>query len=195
MQSEFFQYVSSHFLTVIYMINFVIAFAIVFLERKEPATTVVWITILFILPVVGLLFYLFLSQNISKQKIFKMTSDEEMMLDKTLQLQIDEMKTGRYPYFKPETYTWRDMIKLCQTYGRAYYTHDNDIKILTDGGEMFQMLLRDIKAARESINLQFFIIKNDEVGKELIRVLTEKAKQGVEVRLLMEAVVRFGRAD
>lgn len=188
MLNEFFQYISDHFVTAIYVINFVIAFAIVFLERKEPAATLVWISILFILPVVGLLFYLFFSQNISKQKIFKMTSDEEMMLDKTLQLQVDEMKTGRYPYFKPETYTWRDMIKLCQTYARAYYTHDNDIKVLTDGDEMFRMLLQDIQNAQESINIQFFIVKNDEVGKELIRALTEKARRGVEVRFLMDAV-------
>lgn len=188
MPNELFQYISTHWATVIYVINFFIAFAIVFLERKEPAATLVWISILFLLPVVGLLFYLFFSQNISKQKIFKMTLDEEMMLDKTLQLQVDEMKTGKYPYFKPETYTWRDMIKLCQTYGRAYYTHDNDITVLTDGTEMFRTLLQDIKDAKESINIQFFIVKNDEAGRELIRLLTEKAKQGVEVRFLMDAV-------
>ncbi|MDD4389180.1 MAG: cardiolipin synthase [Eubacteriales bacterium] len=182
------QYILEHYIGVIYVINFIIAFGIVFLERKEPAATLVWISILFILPLVGLIFYILFSQNISKQKIFKMSTDEEMLLDKTLALQVEEMKTGKYPHFKPETYTWRDMIKLCQTYARAYYTHDNDIKTITDGNDMFKSMMDDIKNAKESINIQFFIVKKDEVGKELIKILTEKAKQGVEVRFLMDAL-------
>lgn len=188
MSTQILQYISDHYLGFIYVINFIIAFGIVFLERKEPATTLVWISILFLLPVVGLVFYVLFSQNISKQKIFKMSTDEEELLDKTLALQVDEMKTGKYAHFKPETYTWRDMIKLCQTYARAYYTHDNDINILTDGKDLFRTMLDDIKKAQESIHIQFFIVKKDEVGKELIKVLTEKAKQGVEVRFLMDAV-------
>ncbi|WP_312651136.1 cardiolipin synthase [Aminipila sp.] len=177
-----------YFLTVLFIVNMVIACTIIFLERKNPSATLAWIMILFLLPVVGILFYFLFSQNLSRKKIFKLTRFEEEVINTSLQTQITEMKNGEYVFTTEAAKRWKDMIRLNQVYGQAFYTEDNKATIITDGNQMLDKLLEDIENAENTINIQYFIIKNDPVGRKLIEALTDRAKQGIEVRLLIDAM-------
>ncbi|MDO4545242.1 MAG: cardiolipin synthase, partial [Bacillota bacterium] len=153
-----------------------------------PSAAVAWIMVIFMLPVVGLILYLLLSQNLARRKLFKLSPFEEQTIEGSLHHQIQEINNGTFEFSNPEGKLWRDMIHLNQLYGRAYYSQNNCITVMTDGNEFFRALLRDIRDARSTINIMFFIIKNDEAGQELIDALTEKAAEGVEVRLLMDSM-------
>lgn len=177
-----------YFLAALFIVNMVIAFTIIFLERKNPSATLAWIMILFLLPVVGILFYFLFSQNLSRKKIFQLTRYEEEIINTSLQTQIQEMKDGEYSFTTRSAKYWKDMIRLNQVYGQAYFTQDNKIEILTDGQHMLRKLLNDIRGAQNTINIQYFIIKNDVIGRILIKSLTKKVKQGIEVRLLIDAM-------
>jgi len=176
------------FTTALYIVNFFIALTIIFLERKNPASTLAWIMILFLLPVIGILFYFFLSQNIARKKIFRLTRDEERLVTSSLKKQNYAIENGTYEFTTYEADMWKDLIRLNQLYGRAYFTQDNKTDIFTDGKEMFASLLKDIENAKDTINIMYFIIKPDAVGRELIDLLTKKAAQGVRVRLLVDAL-------
>lgn len=165
-----------------------IAFTIIFLERKNPSATLAWIMILFLLPVVGIVFYFMFSQNLSRKKIFKLTKFEEDVIRNSLKEQIREMKDGEYKFTTDAANRWKDMIRLNQVYGNAFFTEDNSATIITDGHNMMDLLLEDIKKAKNTINMQYYIIKNDSLGRGLIEALTEKAKDGIEVRLLIDAM-------
>ena len=62
------------------------------------------------------------------------------------------------------------------------------MEIFDDGKKMFHSLMRDIRNAKEYINVEYYIIKDDMVGHRLLDALVQKARQGVEVRLLMDAL-------
>jgi cardiolipin synthase len=173
---------------IIYIINFFIAFAIIFLERKNPSATLAWIMVLFMLPGLGILFYIFLSQNISRQKIFRLTKYEDYVLRGALQDQINSIRNRTFDFINAESRKWKDMILLHQTYSKAFLTQDNRLTVFTDGNHKFQSLFADIQNAKRSINIMYFIIKNDSVGRALINALTLKAGEGVEVRLLIDAM-------
>lgn len=49
------------------------------------------------------------------------------------------------------------------------------------------MLFRDIRAAKKTINMMYYIFRNDHIGNELVDLLTQKAKEGVEVRLIYDS--------
>ncbi len=51
-----------------------------------------------------------------------------------------------------------------QKYAKAYLTQDNKVQILTDGKHMFESLITDIMEAKEYINIEYFIVKNDNTG-------------------------------
>lgn len=178
----------SNLISGLFVINFIIALTIIFLERKNPSATLAWIMILFLLPVVGIIFYFLFSQNIARQRIFSLTKYEEAVISASLNEQISSIKSGEFNFTNPESKKWRDMIRLHQTYGNAYFTQDNKVTILTDGLHKFKSLLNDIENAKESINIMYFIIKNDSMGRQLIDALTAKALEGIQVRLLIDAM-------
>ncbi len=62
------------------------------------------------------------------------------------------------------------------------------LKYFFDGKELFNDILESLKKAQKSINIEFYIFKNDDIGSKILDILKEKAKAGVEVRLLYDSV-------
>lgn len=178
----------SSFLTFIYVVNFLLAFTILFLERKEPSKTLAWIMILFLLPGVGIVFYLLFSQNIARQKIFRLSKFEEANISTSLYEQMTDIRNGKFQFANPEAKKWQDMIRLNQVYSSSYFTQDNRITILTDGNHKFASLLEDIGKATASIHVMYYILKPDSIGRALLDALTKKAAEGLEVRVLVDAM-------
>ena len=179
-----FQYLLSY----LFIINILIAFIIIFLERKDPSSTLAWIMILFLVPGVGIILYILLSQNLSKKKIFRLTILEQRILEESLEKQIEEFKTNCYQFKNETIYNYCDMIRFHQVHSHSFFTDDNTISIYTDGKEKFDDLIKTIYSSKSSIHMMYFIFKNDTLGKEILDALTQKASEGVEVRLLLDAV-------
>ena len=70
----------------------------------------------------------------------------------------------------------------------AVLTYRNQVRIFTDGRSKFAELGRQLRAARRFIHIQYYIIKNDEVFGSIAPILMEKARQGVEVRILYDGM-------
>ncbi len=174
--------------TVIYSIDLVIALTIVFLERKNPSASLAWILVLFVFPVVGIFLYVMLSQNISRQKIYRLSDREQKVINDELEYQIKAIDQETMTFSNETSRRWKHMIKLNQVYGLSYLTQNNDIEVFTDGKKMFHHLMQDMRKAEKSINVMYYIVKDDMVGKKFLRILTQKASEGVEVRLLMDAI-------
>ena len=70
----------------------------------------------------------------------------------------------------------------------------NRFRLLGDrhGRDTLEELRRQIKAAKRRISLSTYILSDDVVGRELVGLLTARAKEGVEVRLLVDAIGSFG---
>jgi len=65
---------------------------------------------------------------------------------------------------------------------------NNEVELLVDGQETFDSIFEGIDAAREYILVQFFIVKDDELGRELKARLLLKARAGVRVHFLYDEV-------
>ena len=179
---------ASQFIVVLAIINIAVAITAIVLERHHPSAAVAWIMVIFMLPVIGVILYFLLSQNVARRRIFKLTRFEEETIDGSLDVQIKEIAGGNYKFSTAEGKLWKDMVHLNQVYGKAFYTQNNRVTMMTDGNHMMKSLMEDIKNAQNTINIMFFIIKDDVVGRKLVDALTEKVKQGVEVRLLMDSM-------
>lgn len=62
----------------------------------------------------------------------------------------------------------------------------NRAVLLQNGDEFFPAMLQAIRSARLSVNMEMFIFDDGEVATEFARVMSEKAREGVEVRLLID---------
>lgn len=165
------------------ILNIVFSLSLIFIERKDPTTTWAWLLILIILPGLGFVLYLLFGQNLSRQKIFK----EKTQIDEikrsilsTRYINRSNCHDGGDKFF--------DLRKMNYNHSGAQYTTNNDIELYVDGEEKFKKLIEDIKNAQKYIHIEYYIFKNDCLGKKIIKELTNKAKEGIEVRLLTDSM-------
>lgn len=62
-----------------------------------------------------------------------------------------------------------------------------DITLLQNGDEFYPAMLNAIRSARDSINFETYIFEPDDIGREFMEAFKERARAGVEVRLLVDA--------
>jgi cardiolipin synthase len=67
-------------------------------------------------------------------------------------------------------------------------TRGNRVELLVDGQQTFDSILAGLAGAEKFILFQFYIIREDELGRRLCRVLSERARKGVKVLLLYDEI-------
>lgn len=174
--------------SILLILNVVLAFILIFLERKDPSATWAWLMVLILIPYLGFVLYLVLGQNLSRQKIFDTKTVEDQLLGKMLLEQLSYMENNEIIFNDKEMINYQDMIRMQLINDNSIFTQDNEVEIFTDGIEKFEALLDSIEKAEDHIHMLYYIIKNDSLSKKIIAALAKKAAEGVEVRLLYDAL-------
>lgn len=176
-------------LSIILILNVVFAVIIVFFERRNPTAAMAWLMVLFFLPPIGFFLYLLLGQNYTRQRMFVVKREEDRrFLREVFEEQYNELADRRCRLTTPEAEEFRETIFLLLQNNRAFLTEKNLVDVSTVGEEKFGALFTAIREARHHIHLEYFVINNDELGQAVIHALAEKAREGVEVRLLFDAM-------
>ncbi|RTE11113.1 cardiolipin synthase [Paenibacillus whitsoniae] len=178
----------SHFLTVLFVVNIALALTVVFLERRNVAATWSWLMVLLFIPILGFVLYVMLGQNLSRRKLYKWNKRVLQRVENATMEQRAQLLNDTFAYADPMLRNYRYLIALNAATNNAYLTQDNDVQIFTDGRELFDDLLASIEQARMHIHVQYYIVKNDELGRRVLDVLTRKAREGVEVRFLYDDI-------
>ncbi len=76
----------------------------------------------------------------------------------------------------------------CETLAGMPFTSGNQVKLLVDGQQTFDAIFEGIASAESYIFAEFFIIHDDQLGREFQRRLMEKAQDGVRVWLLYDEI-------
>lgn len=185
--SQYFTNFTLNFSTLI-LINLLLSSVVVFLENKRPVSALAWLFFLNLFPIIGFFFYILLSENISRRKIFSYTSKEIRIFDKILSSQYEDVRQGTFPFADRTTEKYREMILYHNRLSEAFYSQNNEIDFFYDGQSKFDALFRDIKNAKHHIHLLYYIVKSDSISRQLIDLLCEKSKEGVEIRFLIDHV-------
>ncbi len=169
------------------ILNFIFSIVIVFFQRKEPKSAWAWLLVLNALPGLGFLMYLLAGTDIHKRKMFKIKGIEEQ-LGEAVRQQEYSVQSRKMERENPQLKGYSDLVFYNLKTSDAVLTDDNAVRIFTDGNDKFDALIEDIRSAQHYIFLQYYIIKNDVLFGRIRDVLAEKAQQGVEVRILYDAM-------
>lgn len=167
-------------LLVIYLAITIGGIVSVLMDNKQPEKTMAWILVLCFMPIVGIIFYLFFGQNTRKEKVISERSMDLLM--KRSMLEFAEQENLHIPRRN------RPLMKLFTNQNWALPFKDNEVSIFTDGYGFVSTLLYNIGQAQDHIHLDTYIIEDDPLGNLVADVLIDKARQGVEVRLLYDDV-------
>ena len=164
----------------IYEVIVIMAIIHVILDNRQPAKTMAWALVIWFVPFVGIVFYLFFGINTRKERY---VSDRTMnMLTKRSMLEFAEQQNLRLPEkHKP-------LIDLFVNQNLSLPFKDNEVDVCMNGYEFFPMLLKDIHEAKSHIHIDMYIIADDALGCLVADALIDKAREGVEVRLIYDDV-------
>ncbi|WP_095150343.1 MULTISPECIES: cardiolipin synthase [Bacillaceae] len=168
------------------VVNILFAVILIFIERKDAQATWAWLLILFFIPLVGFIIYILLGQTLTRRKIFQWEGIKKVGLDHLIEQQKKDVLDANFRFKSNTVDENRDLIYMHLMNNDAILTKENHIDIFTDGEKKFNQLLTDIRNAKTFIHIQYYIFRYDGIGKEIIDALTEKAKEGVRVRLLYD---------
>ena len=165
---------------VVYSIIIIITMVRVLMDNRQPAKTMAWMLVLMFIPFLGIILYIFFGQNTRKErKIWQQSLDQ---LTKRSMLEFVEQKDFNIP----EEY--RTISNLFMNQNLALPFKNNEVEIYTSGYDFFPSLLMEIGKAEHHIHIDTFIISDDPLGRIIADALIDKARQGVEVRLIYDDV-------
>lgn len=179
--------ITSILLGLVIVLNIFFAVILVFKERRDAGSTWAWLFVLFFIPLLGFVLYLILGrQGMKRSQFFQWEDIKKTGAEQIIQTQIEQIKSNTYPFRNHSAANNKDLILMNLENNNAVFTEDNVVELFTDGKAKFDRLFEDIAAAKDYIHLQYYIYQNDELGRKLIERLTEKAREGVKVRLLYD---------
>ncbi|MEA4977437.1 MAG: cardiolipin synthase [Methanomassiliicoccaceae archaeon] len=166
-------------------INLIFIFSMMFWERSNPKSTILWLLVMLLFPPLGFILYLFFGQTFYSKYAFKSKAHYDGRLRRAVESQRVRLRMDCSLLEKNQPGSG-EFVSTMMKIGHSY-TNDNKIKVYTDGRDYYRDLFEDIRKARETINFEFYIIRDDEMGSALINLFIEKLKQGVQVRVMCDA--------
>lgn len=174
--------------SLIWVFNFLVTIYVIFYGRKNPKSTLTWVLVINALPILGFIIFLFIGTNQRNAKMFRLKKEDDEIITKLGELQYELIEENKFKYKKRDSAEYDALIKMNLYGDNAYYTENNDIEIYNWGKDKFKALMKDIKEAEHSIDIQYYIFRSDKLGKSIISLLEEKLKEGLKVRLLVDAI-------
>lgn len=170
-------------LNVLYALSILGVIAVVVSENRNPVKSLAWVTVLLVVPVVGLVLYVFFGRNIQNKRIISRKNRRKLR------------RLGAGGNIDPRRLHLPEkvvpLVSLAYSLCGTGYHEGNSVEVFDNGCDKFDALLRDIAGARRFINMQYYIIADDEIGTRVMEALIERARAGVKVRIIYDHVGSF----
>lgn len=172
----------STLILLLYLLTILSIVVIVIVENRSSYKALSWIVVVTFLPIVGAVLYMMFGRDMHirgyrKNPTYRAISEAPK-------------KYALHPDCLPERCKkmYGSLVKQIESDNESVLLAASQIDIYTNGMDKFAALFKDIAAARKHIHIEYYIIQDDELGERLLRLLTDKAREGVEVRLLFDAI-------
>jgi cardiolipin synthase len=143
------------------------------LQKREPVATLSWLLGLAALPYIGFLVYLvFGPQKLKRHRLRRSRNRVDLP-----RAQEQDLGAGA-----------EELARLGQATSHLPPSTATDVRLLQDGGATYEALLADIARAHDHVHLEYYIYAPDRTGTMLRDALVERARAGVKVRLLLDAI-------
>ena len=171
-----------------YVILIIWAAIKILLENKNPLKTHSYLLILILVPVLGLLVYILFGQDYRRNKLFSRKKVlDRSFIDSYVEEQL-AMSSAQQLIYDDRIKTKEKIVNLLLSNNRSFLTKNNKIELLTNGENKFPVLIEALLSAKHHIHIEYYIFDNDDIGNRLVNILTQKARDGIEVRFIYDDV-------
>ena len=167
----------------LYFITVLVTICVIIFENRSPVRALAWVTVLIVVPAVGLVLYIVFGRNIRSKKLLKRSQKRKLKTHssgKQLSFQRSNLSEESH-----------SLIRLASALGSAPAQVENDISLFNEGKNKFKSMLEDISRAEKYIYIQYYIIADDHTGNQLCDLLINKVSEGVKVTMVYDPVGSF----
>lgn len=158
---------------------------VIFIERKRPTEAMLWVFVMVCLPYFGTILYLIFGNTTT----IKLTAH---IRNKRLN-KVENKTTLTHVPLQDLSLSDEDkqVIHFNAVYNASPLTCYDDIAVYTNGKDHYEQLFQDLKQAKHTIFIEFYTIHHDIMGESLVRILTQKAKEGVCVYVMCDFIANL----
>lgn len=169
--------------TIIALCSTLVIIIVILSENRNPVKSLAWVTVLLLMPVIGLPLYIFFGRNIKNKRMIS-RRNRRRLRRREKRVEFDTRKIVLSDGSIQQ-------IIMAKTLSGAQFYPGNTVEVFTDGNAKFRSLESDLRQARKTINIQYYIFEDDELGRRIADILVERVQAGVKVRLLYDHVGSF----
>src|SRR4051812_45453118 len=159
----------------------------ILLERRSPMATLAWITMVAALPLVGVGIYLVVGPRRLRRKKLRLD-----LARRRIGSLLREWKHARAALLSVQGQLMRVGAQL----GKLPPEEARQVRLFLDGDACYDALVAAIRGARHHVHLEYYIFRDDPTGMRIVEALIDRARAGIEVRLLVDGVAGgLGRAS
>jgi cardiolipin synthase A/B len=151
------------------------------LQKRPPVSTISWILSLALIPFAGFaIYYFFGPQRLRKQRLRRLRNQASAHAQADFARLRDAAEAA-----PPEL---QQMAELGRATCGLPVSSAARVDLLSGGARTFDSIFEAVRAARHHVHLEYYIYEPDQIGTALRDLLIERAKAGVQVRLLLDAL-------
>ena len=187
--------------TIFFAILVVFVSLLIFFDNRDPAKTISWLLVMIFLPGIGFVLYLLFGENLRSKKVKKTKVAVAKFLnnqDIKGMISLQRLSTTQKDALKDnvifhdlESESKKKVMQLILNSERSPFMLNNQVDIYTEGVEKFDRMIEDIDNATNYVHLEYFIVKDSQIGRRLKDVLIKKAGQGVKIRFIYDEIGSF----
>lgn len=167
----------------IYVVTIFSIIAVILSENRNPVKSLAWVTVLLVVPAVGLVIYLFFGRSIKNTRMI--SRRKRRLLKKQSRYQAPDYSALELSRESVQ------QLQLARSLTGAGFYDGNNVEVFNLGKDKFETFCADLRAARKFINMQYYIIEDDKIGCRVAEILIERAQAGVDVRVIYDHVGSF----
>lgn len=173
---------------IVYFFIILAVMGIIIHDKREPVKAVSWICVIALVPFAGVVLYIVFGRNFRKEKMFNRKEIQDYRFFELLsKSQLKELSNPDL-LLRQDVAEYRDMITLMLNNSKSPLTINNKVTVLNNGKETFPSILEALAKATKFIHIEYYIFENDALGKKIAKILKEKAREGVEIRMIYDDV-------
>jgi cardiolipin synthase len=151
----------------LYLFNVLLMIIIAIREVRRPVTALTWLMVSLIIPIIGFMIYLSTSRPMQMKEIKQRSAIDSDPLPAT---------------FSQTAITIAHSLRQISVNGLK----KSKVRLLINGIETYESLMKSIENAQKTIELEYYIFRNDHIGEAIINLLMERSISDIQVRFMID---------
>ncbi len=171
---------------ILYILIVIFVSGRVIYDTQSITKTLAYLLLVIFVPFAGILFYFFFGINYRKRKIYSKRIFNDVELEMELKSRILALSENIFATGNASVEAFHKVASLVLNQTLSPISGNNHLALLLNGENKFPEVIEAIRGARQHIHIEYYIFNTDAIGTQIIELLMEKAREGVEVRFIYD---------